>query len=105
MEAVRHDVESWVPDDHRTMICHPQRQVTPSRLTCLQKEQIVNFMSDSLPVSPRGSVADAATVPTNLAALRWRIAALEHRPVALEDATDGNQAARSWPLGIDILDD
>ena len=42
---------------------------------------------------------------TDLAALRRRIAVLERRPAALEDATDGSRAGRPWPLGVDALDD
>ena len=41
----------------------------------------------------------------DLAALRRRIAVLERRPAALEDAAAGNRAGRPWPLGIDALDD
>ena len=40
----------------------------------------------------------------DLAALRRRIAALEHRPPALEGATDGSRAGRPWLLGVGALD-
>ena len=48
--------------------------------------------------------AGAAAVPTDLGALRRRIAALERRPAALGGATVGNQAGRPWPLGVGALD-
>ena len=49
-------------------------------------------------------------MPTDLEALRRRIAALERRTPALEDAegaagaAGGSRAGRPWPLGIDALD-
>lgn len=41
----------------------------------------------------------------DLAALRRRIAALERRPAAPENAADGSRAGRPWPLGVGALDD
>ena len=66
-------------------------------------------MSPARVVRERADAADAtadpALVPTDLEALRRRIAALERRPAALEGAADGSRAEeRPWPLGVDALD-
>ena len=45
-----------------------------------------------------------STVPTDLEALRRRIAALERRPPALEGAAGGSRAGRPWSLGVSALD-
>ncbi|MDE0408864.1 MAG: hypothetical protein OXN81_13515, partial [Alphaproteobacteria bacterium] len=56
-----------------------------------------------------GAAAGQAAAPppasTDLDALRRRIAALERRTPALEDAADGSRAGRPWALGVDVLDD
>ena len=71
-------------------------------------------MSASHPISPdrvpraHAGTADTAdvppTVPTDLEALRRRIAALERRPPALEGAAGGSRAGRPWSLGVSALD-
>ena len=53
---------------------------------------------------PRKHAGSAAT-PADLAALRRRIAALECRPAALDEAAAGSRTARPWLLGIGALDD
>ena len=52
-----------------------------------------------------GQAAAPAPVPADLEALRRRIAALERRTPALEDAADGSRAGRPWALGVDVLDE
>ena len=52
-----------------------------------------------------GAAAAPPPVPTDLDALRRRIAALERRPPALESTADGRRAGRPWALGVDTLDD
>ena len=71
-------------------------------------------MSASHPIPPdrvsraHAGTADTAdvppTMPTDLEALRRRIAALERRPPALEGAADGSRAGRPWSLGVGALD-
>ena len=52
-----------------------------------------------------GGSAAPADVPTDLDALRRRIAALERRPPALENAAGGGRAGRPWAFGVGALDD
>ena len=56
-----------------------------------------------------GAAAEQAAapplVPTDLDALRRRIAALERRPPALEGAASGSRTGRPWALGVGALDD
>ena len=66
---------------------------------------------DRVPAENAGGAAAAAEraaapppVPTDLDALRRRIAALERRPPALEGA-GGSRAGRPWALGVGALDD
>ena len=71
-------------------------------------------MSTSHPIPPdrvprtHAGAADTAAVPsavpTDLDALRRRIAALERRPPALEGAAGGSRAGRPWSLGVGALD-
>ena len=64
---------------------------------------------DRVPRAHAGAATDMAAtvpsaVPTDLDALRRRIAALERRPPALEGAAGGSRAGRPWSLGVGALD-
>ena len=67
-------------------------------------------MSASHPIPPGrvpracAGAANAVDVPTDLEALRRRIAALERRAPALEGAAGGSRVGRPWSLGVDALD-